>query len=260
MNNILRTILLACSVFVGGCLSPDQIQQYAAVEKVPPAMIQVRSLKMAKDTLTLDYRVCNPFKDDIRVCHSTWVHGKQGVQKATTRIDGETVWIRLRFNTEKNIAVFVNPPAIAKYVLLRPGESYSGKIPLDLPIRDYSREWQPYHEKGKQVKERKQVVLDRAVFEIGYLRTVGPNWSKLLDSESERLKTKAVKPRPRILGPFYYLPGNPFLTEEELDGQLREVMYLMEHTSLKQREEAAEVLFADVNIPCSVVVEEKLSH
>ncbi len=183
MNTNFYTFLLVCSVLLGGCGHARQSPEDLAREKKPPEMIQIQNLTLTDKTLTLDYRVSNPFEEGIWVCYDIWVHGKQDVQDVTTRIDGETVWIELSFNIESEGTYFVDPRAIAKYVRLRPGESFSGRILLDLPIGDYSRE------PGERPKEHKQIVLHRAVFEIGYLRTVGLKWKKLRDSLSEELNS-----------------------------------------------------------------------
>ena len=213
-------------------------------------MVQIRNLTLTDATFTLDYQVSNPFEDGIWVCYDRWVHGEQGVQDVATRIDGETVWIKLLFNLAKRTASFVNPPAIAKYVRLSPGESCSGRILLDLPIRGYSREGR----EGR--KERKQIILHRAILEVGYLRTFGPKWTKILDSRAEKLRKEGIKPKPIVDGPYYILPVDPLITEEALDGQLREVMYL-HYKSFVDKEESAEVLITDVDISCSVVVDDE---
>ena len=214
-------------------------------------MIQVRNVTLTDKTLTLDYRVSNPFEEGIWVCYDTWVHGEQGLQNTATRIHGETVRIKLCFNLESvGGAVFSDPLAVAKYVRLRPVESCSGRILLDLPIRGYSREGR----EGR--KERKQIILHRAILEVGYLRTFGPKWTKILDSRAEKLRKEGIKPKPIVDGPYYILPVDPLITEEALDGQLREVMYL-HYKSFVDKEESAEVLITDVDISCSVVVDDE---
>ena len=140
MNNILYTFLLACSIFVGGCSRIRQIPEDFTQEKEPAEMIQIRNLTLTDRTLTLNYRVLNPFENSVWVCYDRWVHGEQDVQNTSTRIDGETVWIKLRFNLE-SVGTLSDPAPVAKYVRLPPGEFHSGKILLNLPIKDYSREW-----------------------------------------------------------------------------------------------------------------------
>ena len=251
MTNIFCVILLACSVFLGGCYRIREIPEDLTREKEPAEMIQIRNLTLTDTTLTLNYRVSNPFEDSIWVCYDIWVFGEQDVQNTAARIDGETVWIKLRLNLRPVVA-FVDPVALVKYVRLPPGEFCSGRILQNLPIKDGLREW------GAEHKEHKEIVLHRVIFEIGY---IGTKWNAFLDSlaekMAEKMKERSIEPKPRILGPHYVPPVIPFITEETLDGQLREVMYLYEHSSLEKREESAEVLITDVDIPCSVVVDDK---
>jgi hypothetical protein len=254
MTTILYIFLFAISVFLNGCRPESQLPREKAVvdqaaDNEQCRMIEIQNLTVTDDALTLDYEVSNPFKDGIWVCYDTWVHGEQDVQNTSTRIDGETVWIKLRFKLE-SVGAFQDPPAVAKYVRLPPGESCSGRIFRNLPIKDYLREWRAEH------KEHKEIVLNRVVFEIGYLRTFGPKWKRLLDSWSEKLKKESIKPKPIVSGPYYILPSGQLVTEETLDGQLREVMYL-QYASFLEKEESAEVVVPDVNIPCSVAVDDK---
>ena len=214
-------------------------------------MIQVRNVTLTDKTLTLDYRVSNPFEEGIWVCYDTWVHGEQGLQNTATRIHGETVRIKLCFNLESvGGAVFSDPLAVAKYVRLRPGESCSGRILRNLPIKDRVHQWRA------ERKEHKEIVLHRAVFEIGYIGKFGPEWDKIIASWADKFERGGIKPKPKVDGSIYYLPVNPLITEETLDGQLREVMYL-HYKSFVDKEESAEVLITDVDISCSVVVDDE---
>ena len=79
MNNILYTFLLACSVILGGCYRTRQVPEDLIQEKEPAEMIQIHKLTLTDYTLTLNYRVSNPFEDSIWVCYDTWVHGEQDV-------------------------------------------------------------------------------------------------------------------------------------------------------------------------------------
>ena len=250
MNTTLYTLLLACSVLLSSCCRTRQSPKNLVPEKESPQMIQIQNFRLTDKTLTLDYRVTNPFEEAIWVCYDIWVHDKQPVQDTATRIHGETVRIKLCFNLQ-NYPGFVSPHAVAKYVRLRSGESCSGRVVRDLPITDYVREWRAKH------KEHKAVVLHRAIFEVGYFGEFGPEWDEIIAPWTEKCEKEGVKPKPKVGDWIYYLPVNPLITEETLDGQLREVMYLEEYTSVMRKEQSAEVAVTDVAIPCSVVVDDE---
>ncbi len=230
-----------------------QTKEEEKEKKESAEMIQIRDLTLTDTTLTLNYRVLNPFEDSIWVCYDRCIHGEQDVQDTATRIDGEMVRIKLRFNLE-SVPALTDPQDIAKYVRLSPGESFSGRILRNLPIKDYLREW------GAEHKEHKEIVLHRVVFEIGYIGTFEPKWNARLDSWAEKMaemmKERSIEPKPRILGSYYFLPVNPLITEEMLDGQLRKVMYL-QYKSFVNKEKVAEVLITDADIPCSIVIDDK---
>lgn len=273
----LYIFLLVCSVLMGSCsrtkqaedLStekkqlkeiqevviqekepPKQIREAMGSDKEPPPMIQIQNFSLTDKTLTFDYRLSNPFKDDIWVCYDVSVYGKQDVQHAYTIIDGETVRIRLRCNFN-NFIGFKNPPSVAKYIRLQPGESCSGRIVRNLPIKDSIRKWREIR------KEHKEIILSRAIFEVGYF---GSKWNKFLDSWPERFKNKPIKPELRTDGLYYYLSISPLITEETMDSQLREVMYLEEIDPFRRNEEFKEVVLNDVAIPCSIVDDDKLER
>lgn len=281
MKKLLYALLLACLALLGGCSQSKQIPKDLAgerepseivqcaedtapekapaemvkipgeglvTEQEPPGMIQIENLTVTDNTLTLDYRVSNPFQDDIRVCHDRAVYGKQDVQHAKTRIHGETVWIMLGDNVISG--GFPNPLPVAKYVRLAPGESYSGKILLDLPIRDQSPDlWSQ-----RRGKEHREAVLGRAVFEVDYRE---PNSNQYFDSVSERRKMKGTEPKLTVVGPYYYLSHSPTITEETVDGKLREVIYVEHSGAPPKNEESAQVVITDVAIPCSIVVDDE---
>jgi hypothetical protein len=253
MSNSVRTITLACLVFFIGCRAESRRSKEKALAKEPPKMLQIQNFTVTDKTLALEYKVTNPFENGIWVCYDIWVHGEQDMQDVAMRIDGETVRVKLCFNLESSGA-FEDPQAVAKYVRLLPGESCSGTILEDLPVRDYLRESRAERE-GR--KERKKIVMRRVVFEVGYIGTFGPKWNKILDSWAEKMKEGLIESKPKVLSGHYFLPVNPLITKETLDGQLREVMYLLDYTSLIQKEESAEVFINDVEIPCSIVVHEE---
>ena len=86
-------------------------------------------------------------------------------------------------------------------------------------------------------------------------RSFGPKWQARIDSDAEKMKEGLIPSKPSVLGNFYFIPVNPLITEEKIDGRLGKVMYLMERSSIVEKEESTEVLIVDVNIPCSVVVD-----
>ena len=227
--------------------SPKQTPEVASQEKESRPMIQIQNFSLTDKTLTLDYRASNPFEDDIWVCHDISVYGKQDVQHAATRINNETLRIQLRRNIER-FPGFQNPWFIAKYIRIKPRESYSGKIVRHLPVKDYVREWREYR------KEHKEIDLNRAVFEVDYF---GSKRNKFLDLWPERFKNKPIKPELRIVGPYYYLSISPLITEEKMDDQLCEVMYLGELDPFLKNEKFKEIVLTDISIPCSVVVDDK---
>jgi hypothetical protein len=263
-NTILFILLLVYSVFLGNCSHTkqtedlaiekkqskgtqevvivekeplEQIQEAITREKEQPLIIQIQRLSVTDETITLNYRLSNPNKEDIWVCYDIGVYGKQEVQGAAMRIDGETVRIQLRCNIER-FPGFQDPIPVAKYVRLQPGESCTGKIVRDSPI-----------------KEHKVIFLHHAIFEVGYF---SPKWNKFFDSLSKESKKEKIKPKPKVIGQYYHLPDNPLITEEILDSQLCEVMYLHElFTTWISNEEFAEVVVNDITIPCSIVVDDK---
>ena len=124
MYKILYIFLLACFVILSGCDSSRETQEDQSPKIDSSNMVKVQDFVLTGDSLILDYKVSNPFTEDIRVCQDINVYGNQHV---ATMIDDETIWIKLRYNIERDNALR-NPPAIGKYLRMPPGESYSGKI------------------------------------------------------------------------------------------------------------------------------------
>lgn len=249
MNTILCRFLLACPILLYGGCHARQIPADRTPEKETSRIIQIQNLALTRDALTLDYQVSNNFEDDIRVCHDTRIYANQEVQHMATRIDGETVWIKLSFNLERD-NIHRDPPAIAKYVRLSPGESYSGRIRKNLPIKIGS----PVRSVQEDGEKRQEIVLRRAIFQVGYF---GPKWNTFFDSVSERIRKRGIKPETMVIGKFHYLRYDPLIAEEMQDGRMREVTYISQYWPNLRYEECAEVVIADVNIPCSVVVDDK---
>ncbi len=252
MTTMLRTLALACSAIMGGCLTPGQTQHYMVGEAEPLGMIQIQNVSLTDKTLTLEYQVSNPFEEDIRVCHAAWVYGNREVQHAITRIRDNTVRIILG-NVDKELnarelRVTKNPRPIAKYIRLEPGEFYSGRVVLDLPIRDYSLEPEPRSTRPRE--ENEDIILRHVVFEVGYF---GPKLNKFFDTVPEMNNVEGIEPKLTLIGPFYYLATCPLIVDEMQDGQAREVMYAFTSWVANTGEEsAAVVLTSDAAIPCSV--------
>lgn len=235
MTTIFYVILLACSLLLSGCSSNRQTNKDKTQEKVASHMIKIQNLEVTEKTLTLDYAVLNPLDQDIWVCEDIDIYGKYDVE---TRIDSETVLIKLSFNLPINM--FREPGAFAKYRLLSPEESHSGKILLNLPIRNASPVYN-FHEDGKK---HEQIVLHRAVFEVGYFEG---NLEKVLlesiykgkrDPTNEQLYFEMLM----LVQIQYADSGN--------------TVYLHHRWPGLSMEKSAKVVITDVNIPCSIAVDE----
>jgi hypothetical protein len=249
MRTIVYVIFLACSVFLSGCVSARQTQEPPSPEKEPPAIIQIQNLTVTDANLILDYRVSNPFDDYIRVCRDTSAFGRTHV---VTWVDDETVWIKLRFNLEMDHTLR-NPEPIAKYVRLAPGECYSDRLILSLPIRNLS----PVYDWDRQDrrKEREEIVLHRAVFEVGYF---GTKFGKFFDVSRElNNRGEPVKGELIVVGEGHYITSNPLVVDEVQHGRSREIVYVRAGWPSIGEEESASVVLTDVNIPCSVPVDDK---
>ncbi len=251
MRTIVYVFLLSCSALLGGCWRTRQTQEPPIADKEPLPMVQVQKLTVTDVNLILDYQVSNPFDDDIWICQDTSVYGPGQV---IIRIDRESLWIRLRFNIERESLVLLDPAGIAKYLRVRRGDSYSGRILLDLPIPKLPSG--VYSLTKELAKKRKQIVLHRAVFELGYF---GPKCNKFFDAFSATYKNDPLKVKRTMqsMEKLHELPIDPFIVEEIQDAQSREVMYVGDRSGMLKLEESAKTFITDVNIPCSVVVEDK---
>lgn len=228
MTTILYIFLLATSVFLSGCRrAPDNEEC---------RMLQIENLTLAEKSLTLDYRLSNPFKRDIWICEDIDIYGKYDVE---TRIEAETLQIKLRFNLECNI--LLEEGVIAKYRRLSRGESHSGKILLNLPIANAS----PVYDFGEFGKKHKQIVLHHAVFEVGYFE------GDLLNMLSERIEKG--KRDPTNVN-FY---SEALMLEEIQQAHSRNTVYLPHLWSGLRMEKCAKVVVTDVDIPCSIAVDDK---
>jgi hypothetical protein len=166
-------------------------------------------------------------------------------------IDDETVRLQLRFNLKRDYSVLPNPPSIAKYLRLSPGESHSDKILLNLPITDTSTD-SSFRE--QELMERKQIVLHRVIFEVGYF---GRNLNQLFDEVRKQIKDSGPDKGFQIMGGFHYLRTIPLVIDEMHDGRLREFVYINTFWPNISEEKCAEVVISDVNVPCSLVDNDK---
>jgi len=156
-----------------------------------------------------------------------------------TRIDAETVRIRLRLNLERNIVLWVG--IISKYRPLLPGESHSGKIVLNLPITNAS----PVYSFNEFGKKREQVVLHRAVLEVGYFEGDLFNTLSEMIERGKRDTTGNI----HLQMEARYLPKIKY-------PQSRDAVYLPGLWSGIGMEKCAKVVVTDVDIPCSIAVDQ----
>ena len=246
--------LLACSLLLTGCWGTAKTLENHAPEKEASLMILIEDVKLTDKTLTLDYDVSNALADDIWVCEAPCVFNC--VRQATTRIDGETLWIEFRSKTERetDIIVLSDPPGIAKYLRLRPGESHSGIIVLDLPIMEVPSGI--YSLTEERAKKRKQVVLHRAILEVGYF---APRYNRFfVDASAMAKEGLGIKDDDTsVVSPVFGLRIDPYVVDEIHEGKSRRVLYIGDNSPSRELEESAKVLITDVNIPCSVVVDDQ---
>ncbi len=201
-------------------------------------MIKIESLAAEEKVLALDYQVTNPFPYDIWVCEDIDIQSGCPVD---IRIDAETVYIRLTYRLESNM--LRDPPAYGKYRRLLAGESHSGKIRLDLPVTNIS----PVYYFKERGKSRKPVVMHRAVFVIGYIEG---GYINRLRGISRTLKRGFDE-----ITLYEVQKSEPIIAEETQGGQSREMLYVT--SGAGAMEKCIEVAITDVNIPCSVVVDDK---
>ncbi|MHC4511920.1 MAG: hypothetical protein ACYTAO_23735 [Planctomycetota bacterium] len=147
--------------------------------------------------------------------------------------------MRLKFKLRSNI--LRNPLAIGEYLRLAPGDSHSGRMVLELPVRNASPVY-VFHEDGKS---HKQVILHRLVFEVGYFE--GP----VIDDVAERVEKAKRDPNLRET------EIEPVIVEEIQDGQPRRLLRPNQIWPGLAWEKSAKVAVANVDIPCSVVVDDK---
>ncbi|MHC4679934.1 MAG: hypothetical protein ACYTEK_14685 [Planctomycetota bacterium] len=194
-------------------------------------MIHIENFTVSDKGLTLDYKVSNPFEYDIWVCEDIDINSGYDVE---TRISPGTLSIKLCFNLECN--VYLYNLVFAKYRLLKPGECHSGKILLSLPVKNAS----PVYHFAKHRTELRRTTLNRAVFEVGYLK------GEVIDLALEIMRLV------RLDDPNAKKADNmPEIKEEMVGGQSRKFA-LVPHvwSDGLVEEKSAKVIISDVDIPC----------
>ncbi len=217
---------------------PKESPEAVAFEKKLLPMIQIQKFVVTEEILILDYHVTNPFLYDIWICEDIDIQSGCPVD---IRIDAETVYIKLTYRLQRNM--LRNPPAYGKYLRLPSGESHYAKIRLDLPIKNIS----PVYDFDEHGRSRKHVVLHRALFAIGYYK-LGPRLYERIGKIKRGFNDISLREVRKT---------EPIIVEETRDGQSRDMLYLTCLWPSRGIEKCAEVLITDVNIPCSVVVDDK---
>lgn len=242
MKTIFYMFLLVFSLFLSGCRRDRKAHEDKAPEKEVFRMIQIHNLKVTKETLMLDYQVTNPFNYDIWICEDIDIFGELNVE---TRIDVEKLQIKCRFNLENNI--LLDEAILAKYHFLSPKECFSGKILLKLPVRNTS----PVYDFDEYGKKRKQVVLHKVVFEVGYFEG---NLPGMLYESIE--KGKRNPDNEELYVEALYLES--ILKGRELDYS-NDVFYIPHLWRGLHKEKSAKVIVNDIDIPCSVAIDEAIA-
>jgi len=131
-------------------------------------MIEIKNFATDAKYLTLEYSVRNPFPYDIWVCEDIYADApslnvRTGLpQDVETRIMGETLRMRLRFDLEHN---WGSDTIFGRYRRLPQDQSFSGRIRVSLPVMN----WSPFYVDQVDLDTaEKHITLRRVVFEIGY--------------------------------------------------------------------------------------------
>lgn len=242
-------LLLVFSVFTSGCSHIGGVPKDRPLKTDMSNMIKIKEVTLTDETLNVVYEVVNPFEDDIRICQDINVYGGQHV---ATRIHGEEVFLKLHINLEHENA-FWEPQPVAKYFRLRPGETHSGRILLKLPIENTS----PVKFFRDDRKKLKQVYLNRCVLEVGYF---GTKTNRVFVELPKLAKKMGIEGGITIdERGWHHLPISPFITEENQDGQSREVVYIRAPwDEMCVGEKVVKAAFTVVDMPC--LAREKLGN
>jgi len=229
--------LLSIAYFgVIGCQTAESSWEEGNAKAVTNCVVEIRNVTMQGEWLTISYTVSNPFMDEIWICEELDSGNDPQVE---TRVEDETVFIRLRLGLECNIDRYTGLGA--RYSRFLPGQSDSRSISLALPIRNAS----PLYSFGEKARMRELTTRHRLVLEVGYFD----------DSLNDAIETEiaSLSKRNDSLGNEAVL-GLREISEEIHEGQLQKIMYT-DHLRLGAMEESATAVFSGINVPCSVMVE-----
>jgi hypothetical protein len=206
--------------------------------------LHIERLTVTDDRLRLDYSVTNRLGHDIWVCEDVRAanvrHDRLRVQAAgptddlqdvATRIVGDTLWIRLRFNLEQNVVL---PWAVsARYRRLLPGRSPSGTIVCRIPVYDSSPVYNFRIHSGRMCRRR----VDRVILELGYFG----------DDLPTRLASRLA---PVCLSPRLDLPL-------ELLTGIADAVCIDQSWEGLDTEQAVHVAIDNLQVPCVAIVDDE---
>jgi hypothetical protein len=216
----------------------SQLPKEKPVDNGAKLVLEIENLTVTDESLTLDYEVTNPFTSNIWICKDVDDFGRYDVE---TRIADGTLQIELRGDLEANW--YITRIVYAKYRRLSPAESHSGRILLKLPVRNGS----PRYDFGESGKEQKLMVLHRAVLKVGYFEKDFRNIASEKFSKGEWPTNEEA-----CIELLLQLdPG------AERYPSSHNIVYLPHWWPGLSREKSAKVVVTDVDIPCSVVVDDK---
>lgn len=172
-------ILFACALCGASAGSYGGSVRAGAETEPQACQLTVEDIDIARGKLRLVYLVRNGSPYDIWICEDTIHDNKRRRSKGTggksvkpkeitdpknaeTRIVDGTLTIRLRNRLECNRTICI--PFDERYRRLAPGETYSGEIVCDLPVRN----WSPVYSWRPVFSPRVPIRAKRVTLEIGY--------------------------------------------------------------------------------------------
>jgi hypothetical protein len=227
------TIPIALLLSIAGCVFsgrsscsevPRKLTQETAAGKETP-ILQIRNLNVSRGTILVEYRVGNPFSHDIWVAEDASTSGRTEGQSAEQRIVDGTLYIDFRFDVDKDIISAEH--AFTRYRRLAAGQSHSGMIVLDLPVRNNFYAYWVYG----FGRPEEDVVLHRLVLTVGYFVEDLPN---LLSESAQR---------------DWMVPGLHYWQPKSSDPSIAFVSHVWEGLRFEQSVQAA---VDDINIAAAV--------